>query len=108
MAFEAATAIAFDNAVRKASPTLLEPIMQIQVTVPIEHAGQVISDLNSRRAQISQTESEGNMEIISATISLSETFKYTTDLRSMTKGRGTFTMEFHQYQALASSKLNNS
>ena len=108
IAFEAATAIAFDNAVRKANPTLLEPIMQIQVTVPIEHAGQVISDLNSRRAQISQTESEGNMEIISATISLSKTFKYTTDLRSMTKGRGTFTMEFHQYQALASSKLNNS
>ena len=108
IAFEAATAIAFDNAVRKANPTLLEPIMQIQVTVPIEHAGQVISDLNSRRAQISQTESEGNMEIISATISLSKTFKYTTDLRSMTKGRGTFTMEFHQYQALTSSKLNNS
>ena len=108
IAFEAATAIAFDNAVRKASPTLLEPIMQIQVTVPIEHAGQVISDLNSRRAQISQTESEGNMETISATISLSKTFKYTTDLRSMTKGRGTFTMEFHQYQALTSSKLNNS
>ena len=107
IAFEAATAIAFDNAVRKASPTLLEPVMQIQVTIPIEHAGQVISDLNSRRAQISQTESEGNMEIISATISLSKTFKYTTDLRSMTKGRGTFTMEFHQYQALASSKLNN-
>jgi elongation factor G len=80
--------------------------MQIQVTVPVEHAGQVISDLNSRRAQISQTEDEGRMEIISATISLSETFKYTTALRSMTKGRGTFTMEFYQYQPLPPSKLN--
>jgi len=106
IAFEAATAVAFDNAVRKASPILLEPVMQIQVTVPVEHAGQVISDLNSRRAQISQTEDEGRMEIISATISLSETFKYTTDLRSMTKGRGTFTMEFYQYQPLPPSKLN--
>ena len=106
IAFEAATAVAFDNAVRKASPILLEPVMQIQVTVPVEHAGQVISDLNSRRAQISQTEDEGQMEIISATISLSETFKYTTDLRSMTKGRGTFTMEFYQYQPLPPSKLN--
>ena len=106
IAFEAATAVAFDNAVRKASPILLEPVMQIQVTVPVEHAGQVISDLNSRRAQISQTEDEGQMERISATISLSETFKYTTDLRSMTKGRGTFTMEFYQYQPLPPSKLN--
>ncbi|MEC8893500.1 MAG: elongation factor G [Candidatus Poribacteria bacterium] len=106
IAFEAATAVAFDNAVRKANPILLEPVMQIQVTVPVEHAGQVISDLNSRRAQISQTENEGQMEIISATISLSETFKYTTDLRSMTKGRGTFTMEFYQYQPLPPSKLN--
>ena len=106
IAFEAATAVAFDNAVRKASPILLEPVMQIQVTVPVEHAGQVISDLNSRRAQISQTEDEGQMEIISATISLSETFKYTTALRSMTKGRGTFTMEFYQYQPLPPSKLN--
>ena len=106
IAFEAATAVAFDNAVRKANPILLEPVMQIQVTVPVEHAGQVISDLNSRRAQISQTEDEGQMEIISATISLSETFKYTTDLRSMTKGRGTFTMEFYQYQPLPPSKLN--
>ena len=105
IAFEAATAVAFDNAIRKANPILLEPAMQIQVTVPVEHAGQVISDLNSRRAQISKTEDEGQMEIISATISLSETFKYTTDLRSMTKGRGTFTMEFHQYQPLPSSKL---
>ena len=105
IAFEAATAVAFDNAIRKANPILLEPVMQIQVTVPVEHAGQVISDLNSRRAQISKTEDEGQMEIISATISLSETFKYTTDLRSMTKGRGTFTMEFHQYQPLPSSKL---
>ena len=106
IAFEAATAVAFDNAVRKASPILLEPVMQIQVTVPVEHAGQVISDLNSRRAKISQTEDEGQMEIISATISLAETFKYTTDLRSMTKGRGTFTMEFYQYQPLPLSKLN--
>ena len=106
IAFEAATAVAFDNAVRKANPILLEPVMQIQVTVPVEHAGQVISDLNSRRAKISQTEDEGQMEIISATISLAETFKYTTDLRSMTKGRGTFTMEFYQYQPLPPSKLN--
>ena len=106
IAFEAATAVAFDNAVRKANPILLEPVMQIQVTVPVEHAGQVISDLNSRRAQISQTENEAQMEIISATISLSDTFKYTTDLRSMTKGRGTFTMEFYQYQPLPPSKLN--
>ncbi|MFP6720050.1 MAG: elongation factor G [Candidatus Poribacteria bacterium] len=106
IAFEAAATAALDDAVRKADPILLEPVMQIQVTTPVEHAGQVISDLNSRRARISQTEDEGQVEIISATISLSETFKYTTDLRSMTKGRGTFTMEFYQYQPLSSGKLN--
>ena len=110
MAFEAAAALAFENAVRKAKPLLLEPIMQIHITVPDEHVGKVIGDLNARRAHISeslaQDESETGrasrltQDIINAFIPLSETFQYTTRLRSMTQGRGAFTLEFSHYEVV--------
>ncbi len=108
IAYEAAAVHAFENAVRKANPLILEPIMRIHITVPDEHIGKVIGDLNSRRAHINEsvaqnTSETGNVsqltqDMINAFIPLSETFQYTTRLRSMTQGRGAFTLEFSHYE----------
>ncbi len=113
VAFEAAAILAFENATRKANPLLLEPIMRMHITVPDEHVGKVIGDLNSRRAQINEsitqdTSDTGNLpqstqNVINAFIPLSETFQYTTRLRSMTQGRGAFTLEFSHYEVVPSS-----
>jgi elongation factor G len=104
VAFEAAAVIAFENAVRGAEPVLLEPIMKMRVIVPNEHTGRVIGDLNARRARIFQTGTQGTSEVIDADIPLGKTFQYTTELRSMTQGRGSFTMEF-SYHDLAPASL---
>ena len=103
VAYEAAAVLAFEKAVRQANPLLLEPIMQIHITVSDEHVGKVIGDLNSRRAQINETTSQDTSNIINAIIPLAETFQYTTRLRSMTQGRGTFTLEFSHYDVAPSS-----
>ena len=103
VAFEAAAVIAFENAVRGAKPVLLEPIMRMQVIVPSEHTGRVIGDLNARRARIHQTGAQGTSEVIDADIPLAETFQYTTELRSMTQGRGSFTMEFSYHDLVPAS-----
>jgi elongation factor G len=97
VAFEAAASIAFENAAKECNPVLLEPIMKVQIIVPREHVGSVIGDLNSRRAQIHQVESRGATEVIDIEVPLAGMFKYATDLRSMTQGRGTYTMEFAHY-----------
>ena len=104
IAFEAAANLAFESAVRKANPLLLEPIMRIHITVPDEHVGKVIGDLNARRAQINEsTTQDGSITVINAFIPLSETFQYTTQLRSMTQGRGAFTLEFSHYEVVPES-----
>ncbi len=103
VAYEAAAALAFEKAVRQANPLLLEPIMHIHITVPDEHVGKVIGDLNSRRAQISETTTQDTSNVINAIIPLAETFQYTTQLRSMTQGRGAFTLEFSHYDVAPSS-----
>ena len=103
VAFEAAAVIAFENAVRGAQPGLLEPIMRMRVIVPSEHTGRVIGDLNARRARIRQTGTQGTSEVIDADIPLAETFQYTTKLRSMTQGRGSFTMEFAYHESVPAS-----
>ena len=113
VAFEAAAVLAFENATKKASPLLLEPIMRMHITVPDEHIGKVIGDLNSRRAQINESitqdasdtgrPSQSTQNVINAFIPLSETFQYTTRLRSMTQGRGAFTLEFSHYEVVPSS-----
>lgn len=105
MAYEAAAVLAFEKAVKSAKPLLLEPIMQIHITVPDEHVGKVIGDLNSRRAQINETTPQDSNNIINAIIPLAETFQYTTQLRSMTQGRGAFTLEFSHYDIAPSSML---
>ncbi len=103
IAYEGAAVIAFEKAVRQANPLLLEPIMQVHITVPDEHLGKVIGDLNSRRAQINETSSQDTSNLINAIIPLAETFQYTTRLRSMTQGRGAFTLEFSHYDVAPSS-----
>ena len=104
VAFEASAVLAFENAVRKANPLLLEPIMRIHITVPDEHVGKVIGDLNARRAQINEsTTQDASITVINAFIPLSETFQYTTQLRSMTQGRGAFTLEFSHYDVVPES-----
>ena len=100
VAFEAAAVLAFENAVRTAKPLLLEPIMRIHITAPEEHVGKVIGDLNARRAQINESGTQGAFNFVSAFIPLAKTFQYTTQLRSMTQGRGAFTLEFSHYDVV--------
>jgi len=98
MAFKIAGTMGFKEAVRKATPVLLEPIMAVEVATPEEYMGDVIGDLNSRRGKVGQMEQRGNLQIVSAEVPLSEMFGYSTDLRSKTQGRATYTMQFHSYQ----------
>ena len=97
MAFKIAGSMAFKEAMRKADPTLLEPIMKVCVTVPDEYMGDVIGDLNSRRGQILQLEARPGAQQIDANVPLAEMFGYATDLRSRTQGRGQYTMEPSHY-----------
>jgi elongation factor G len=98
MAFKIAGTMGFKEAVRKAQPVLLEPIMAVEVVTPEDYMGDVIGDLNSRRGKVGQMEQRGNMQVISAEVPLAEMFGYSTDLRSKTQGRATYTMQFHSYQ----------
>jgi elongation factor G len=98
MAFKVAGSMVFKEAARKASPVLLEPIMSVEVVTPEEYMGDVMGDLSSRRGRIEGMEARGNSQVIRAQIPLSEMFGYSTDLRSRTQGRATYTMQFHSYQ----------
>jgi len=97
MAFKIAGSMAFKEAVKKAKPVLLEPIMSIEVVTPEEYMGDVIGDLNSRRGRIQNIERRGNAQVIKSQAPLAEMFGYATDLRSKTQGRATYTMQFSRY-----------
>ena len=97
MAFHIAGSLAFKDAMKKASPVLLEPIMRVEVTMPEEYMGDVIGDINSRRGRIESMDDLGGGKIVRAFVPLSEMFGYATTLRSSTQGRGTFTMVFDHY-----------
>jgi len=97
MAFKIAGSICFQNAVKQANPVILEPIMDVEVTVPENYFGDVMGNINSRRGQISESGDRGIIKFIKAKIPLAEMFGYATDLRSMTQGRGNYTMEFGNY-----------
>ena len=97
MAFKIAGSMAFKEAMRKADPVILEPIMEVTVNTPEEYMGDVIGDLNSRRGQIRGMEAVFGAQEIRALVPLSEMFGYSTDLRSKTQGRGNYTMEPHSY-----------
>ena len=98
MAFKIAGQMAFKKAAEMARPVLLEPIMAVEVVTPDEYMGDVMGDLSSRRGRIEGMEARGNTQVVRAQIPLSEMFGYSTDLRSRTQGRATYTMQFHSYQ----------
>ena len=98
MAFKMAGHIAFKAAMEKANPCLLEPVMELEIVVPEENMGDVMGDMNSRRGRVLGMDSRGRNQIIRAQAPLAEVQRYATDLRSMTSGRGTFTMQFHHYE----------
>ena len=97
LAFEIAAKACFREGMKKASPIILEPIMDVEVTTPQDHVGDVVGDLNRRRGQIQNQESSGSTVIVRAHVPLKEMFGYISHLRSMTKGRASFTMQFHHY-----------
>jgi elongation factor G len=98
IAFKIAGSMAFKDAAAKANPVLLEPIMKVEVAVPEEFMGSVMGDLNSRRGRIETSEPRAGSQVITALVPLSEMFGYSTDLRSMTQGRATYSMHFYRYE----------
>ncbi|HWU39127.1 MAG TPA: hypothetical protein VN203_15895, partial [Candidatus Acidoferrum sp.] len=89
---------AVKEACAKANPVLLEPIMKVEVVVPEEFMGAVVGDLNSRRGRIERSEPRAGSQVVTAVVPLSEMFGYSTDLRSKTQGRATYTMHFFHYE----------
>ncbi|RKZ34769.1 elongation factor G [bacterium] len=104
LAFEMASSQAFLQAVRKASPVLLEPVMEIEVVVPEQNLGDVMGDLSARSAEIQGIDHRKDGEVVKAIVPLAEMFGYTTSLRSLTQGRGFFTMQFSHYRRLPPAK----
>lgn len=100
MAFKIAASLAFKNCMEKANPVIMEPVMNVEVTVPEECLGDVMGDFNSRRGRIMGIDSEGKLQIVKAQCPLSEMFRYAIILRSMTSGRGSFSMEYSHYEEL--------
>jgi elongation factor G len=98
LAFEAAGALALRKAVEAAGAVLLEPIMSLEVVAPGQYLGEIIADLNTRRADIARVEDRGELRVIAATAPLSEMFGYATALRSLTQGRGAYTLEPSDYR----------
>jgi elongation factor G len=103
MAFKVAGSMAFKNAMKRANPKLLEPVMAVEVVTPDDYLGDVMGNLNSRRGRVEHLEPSGNAQSIKARVPLAEMFGYATDLRSMTQGRATFTMQFDRYEEVPQS-----
>jgi elongation factor G len=103
MAFKIAGSMAFKEAMKRAKPMLLEPMMAVEVVTPEEYLGDVMGNLNSRRGRVEHLEPTGNAQTIKATVPLAEMFGYATDVRSMTQGRATFTMQFDHYEEVPQS-----
>jgi elongation factor G len=98
MAFKIAGSMAFKDAAAKAAPILLEPIMKVEIVAPEEYMGAITGDINSRRGRIESINSRPGTQVITSLVPLSEMFGYSTDLRSATQGRATYTMHFHRYE----------
>jgi len=102
-AFKIAGSMAFKDAMKRAKPILLEPMMSVEVTTPEEYLGDVMGNLSSRRGRIESMGPQGNAQIVTASVPLSEMFGYATDLRSMSQGRAAFTMQFERYEEVPPS-----
>ena len=98
MAFKIAGSMAFKDAMHKANPVILEPIMRVEVTTPEEYMGDVIGDINSRRGRIEGMEDLNGSKMVRGYVPLAEMFGYATDLRSKTQGRGAYSMFFDKYE----------
>jgi elongation factor G len=98
IAFKIAGSMAFQDASKKAKPVLLEPIMAVEVVTPEEYMGEIIGDLTSRRGRVQHMEPRGNVQVIACKVPLSEMFGYATDVRSMSQGRASYTMQFASYE----------
>jgi elongation factor G len=103
MAFKIAGSMAYQDAAKKARPVIKEPIMEVEVVVPEDYMGDVIGDLSSRRGHIKHMEPRAGVQVITARVPLSEMFGYSTNLRSMTQGRGNYTMQFSAYEEVPKS-----
>jgi elongation factor G len=103
MAFKVAGSMAFKEALKRAKPKLLEPVMAVEVVTPEDYLGDVMGDLNARRGRIENLEPRGNAQVIQARVPLAAMFGYATDLRSTTQGRATFTMQFERYEEVPQS-----
>merc|ERR1711916_48756 len=97
-AFEVAASMAFQAGAQKAGIQLLEPIMNVEVVVPDEYMGDVIGDLNGRRGKVTGMNPRSSMQVVSAEVPLATMFGYSTDVRSKTQGRATYSMHFHRYE----------
>ncbi|MCY4489450.1 MAG: elongation factor G [Deltaproteobacteria bacterium] len=107
MAFTIAGSMAFKEGLGKASPVLLEPVMDVEVVVPEEFMGDVIGDISSRRGKVQGMTSKGNSQVIEARVPLSRMFGYATDLRSRTQGRATYTMQFSRYEEVPEGVIDD-
>jgi elongation factor G len=103
LAFEICSRAALREALQKGSSVLLEPIMKVEVVTPEDYTGSVIGDLNSRRGQIQGQDRRGNANIVNAMVPLANMFGYVSNLRSMSQGRATFTMQFDHYEQVPSA-----
>jgi elongation factor G len=103
MAFKVAGSMAFKEGMKRGKPKLLEPVMAVEVVTPEDYLGDVMGNLNSRRGRVEHLEPRGNAQAIRARVPLAEMFGYATDLRSMTQGRATFTMQFDRYEEVPAS-----
>ena len=107
MAFKIAGSMAFKDGFRRANPIILEPIMEVEVVVPEDYMGDVIGNLSSRRGKIERLEKRGNAQVIRSWVPLADMFGYATELRSMTQGRGTYTMQFSKYDPVPAAVQEN-
>jgi elongation factor G len=100
LAFQIAGSLGVQNAVEKAKPAMLEPIMTVEIVIPEEYVGDITGDINRRRGRLLNVDAKGHNQIIKASVPMAEMLSYAPDLRSMTSGRGTFHMEFSHYEVL--------
>jgi elongation factor G len=105
LAFKIAAANAMRAALRKAQPELLEPVMSIEVLVPENYLSNIITDLNSRHARVNNVSLRGHLQVVEATAPLAEMFGYSTQLRSISQGRATYTMQFSHYESVSKQTL---
>ena len=103
MAFKVAGSLAIKNALQRAKPKLLEPVMAVEVVTPEAYLGDVMGDLNARRGRVEGLEPRGNAQVVRASVPLATMFGYATALRSTTQGRATFTMQFDRYEEVPST-----